>query len=113
MLVNIKHILRFWWSGKDKVVQNIPKMLDLRLKLDFILSFIKYIYIDVNIIMNLVATFHTPGGDVAEIFKPLGVSLGASIESRLSACSWLLHLGSIPNEAKGGRPYLVAKAVKA
>ena len=44
-------------------------------------------------------------GHVAEIFKPLGVSLGASLKSRLSPCSWLLHLGSTPNEAKAGRPY--------
>ena len=44
-------------------------------------------------------------GHVAEIFKSLGVSLGASLKSRLSPCSWLLRLGSTPNEAKGGRPY--------
>ena len=31
-----------------------------------------------------IAAFHTPRGDVAEIFKQLGVSLGASLESRLS-----------------------------
>ena len=43
-------------------------------------------------------------GHVAEIFKPLGASLGASLESRVSPCSWLLRLGSTPNEAKGGRP---------
>ena len=36
--------------------------------------------------MTDVAAFHTPGGDVAKIFKPLGVSLGASLESRLSPC---------------------------
>ena len=42
---------------------------------------------------------------VAEIFKPLGVSLGASLESTLSPCSLLLCLGSTPNKAKGGRPY--------
>ena len=34
-----------------------------------------------------VAAFHTPGGNVEEIFKPPGVSLGASLESRLSPCS--------------------------
>ena len=44
-------------------------------------------------------------GHVTEIFKSLGVSMGASLESRLSPCSWLLRLGSTPNEAKGGRPY--------
>ena len=44
-------------------------------------------------------------GHVTEIFKPLGVSLGPSLESRLSPCSWLLRLGSTPNKAKGGRPY--------
>ena len=43
-------------------------------------------------------------GYVAEIFKPLDVSLGASLESRLSPCSWLLRLGSTPNEAKGVDP---------
>ena len=44
-------------------------------------------------------------GYVAEIFKPLNVSLGEILESRLSPCSWLLRLGLTPNEAKGGRPY--------
>ena len=44
-------------------------------------------------------------GHMAEIFKLLGASLGACLDSRLSPCSWLLHLGSTPNEAKGGRPY--------
>ena len=44
-------------------------------------------------------------GHMAEIFKPLGVSLGASLESRISPCSSLLRLGSTPNEAMGGRPY--------
>ena len=47
----------------------------------------------------------THRGYMAEMFKPLSVSLGASLESRLSPCSWLLRLGSTPNEAKGGRPY--------
>ena len=58
---------------------------------------------------SIVASFHITGGDVAEIFKPLDVSLGASLESRLSPYSWLLRLGSTPNEAKGGRPYYVTK----
>ena len=44
-------------------------------------------FIDGQLLMWPVAAFHTPGGDVAEIFKPLGVSLGASLESRLSPCS--------------------------
>ena len=48
---------------------------------------------------------YTHPSHVAEIFKPLGVSLGASLESRLSPCSWLLCLGSTPNKAKGGRAY--------
>ena len=56
-----------------------------------------------------VVAFHRPRGNVAEIFKPLSMSLGASLESRLSPCSWLLRLGSTPNEAKGGRPYQVTK----
>ena len=46
---------------------------------------------------------------VAEIFKPLNVSLGASLKSRLSPYSWLLRLVSTPNGAKGGRPYYVTK----
>ena len=46
----------------------------------------------------------THPGHMAEIFKPLGVSLGESLESRLSPCSWLLRLGSTPNETKGCRP---------
>ena len=45
-------MLRFGSNGKDRVGKNIPKMLVLRLKLDFILWIIKSIYIDVNIIMN-------------------------------------------------------------
>ena len=36
---------------------------------------------------GLVFAFHTPEGDMAEIFKPLSVSFGASLESRLSPCS--------------------------
>ena len=52
-------------------------------------------------------------GHMAQIFKPLGVSLGASLESRMSPCSWLLRLGQPLIEAKGGRPYEVAKAIKA
>ena len=56
-----------------------------------------------------VSAFHTPGGDMEDIFKPLSVSLGAILESRVSPCSWLLCLVSTSNEAKGGRPYLVTK----
>ena len=37
--------------------------------------------------LETVAAFHTPGGNVAEIFKPLSVSSEASLESRLSPCS--------------------------
>ena len=48
-------------------------------------------------------------GHVVQIFKPLGVSLVETLESRLSPCSWHLRLVSTPNEAKGGRPYLVTK----
>ena len=33
-----------------------------------------------------VSAFHTPRGNVEKIFKPLGVSLGESLESRLSPC---------------------------
>ena len=47
-----------------------------------------------------VAAFHTLAGDVAEIFKPLGVSLGVSLESRLSPCSWILRLGLTPTTYK-------------
>ena len=49
--------------------------------------------------------FTHPVGNVAEIFKSLGVSLGASLESRLSPCASLLRLGQLLIEAKGGRPY--------
>ena len=51
MLINIKYMLRFGSNGKDRVGKNIPKMLVLRLKFNFILLIIKSIYIDVNIIM--------------------------------------------------------------
>ena len=42
-----------------------------------------------------------------EVSNPLGVSLGASYESRTQCQldSQLLCLSSTPNEAKGGRPY--------
>ena len=55
---------------------------------------------------------HTWGEDMAEIFKPLGVSLG--VKSRVKAVTLFLTppFRPTPNEAKGGRPYLVAKAVK-
>ena len=49
-------------------------------------------------------------GYMAEIFKPLSMSLGESLELRLSPCSWLLRLGSTRNKSKGGRPYWITKA---
>ena len=36
---------------------------------------------------GFVSAFHKLGGIVAEIFKPLGVSFGESLKSRLSPCS--------------------------
>ena len=51
----------------------------------------KHIELHMNFIRNLVhdhcCRLFTHLDHVAEIFKPLGVSLGASLESRLSPCS--------------------------
>ena len=61
--------------------------------------------------LALFPPFRHLGGNVAKIFKPLGLSLEVSLESRMPPCSWLLHLGSTPNEAKGGRPYELLRLV--
>ena len=45
------------------------------------------IFRNISYFMGPIVAFHTPRGDMAEIFKPLGVSLGASLESRMSPCS--------------------------
>ena len=44
-------------------------------------------YLSLEMAPKGVADFHTLGGNVVEIFKPLGVSLGECLESRLSPCS--------------------------
>ena len=50
---------------------------------------------------------------MAEIFKPVSGILGG--KSRVNYCHLILTplFRQTPNEAKGGRPYLVPKAVKA
>ena len=60
---------------------------------------------------NVVA-FHTPGGNVAEILKPLGVSLGESLKSTLSPCFWLLCLGQLLTKPRGVDPIKFLRLLK-
>ena len=55
--------------------------------------------------MENVAASYAPAVNAVEIFKLLGVFLGASLESGTVTWSFLLRLGLTPNKAKGGSPY--------
>ena len=60
-----------------------------------------------------VSAFHTPGGERGRNLQATRCVLRG--KSRVKAITLFLTplFRPIPNEAKGGRPYLVAKAVKA
>ena len=53
---------------------------------------------------SVVSAFHTLGGNIVEIFKPLGVSFGGKPRVKVVTLFLTPLFRLTPNEAKGGRP---------